>query len=113
MNRKGETIALSVLYVICGTVFFLAVPKFIPVYADLYEWQAVGLPRLTRWIIGVPAILWLTGGVLAAGSILVLNQRRNSLWINLGFFIGLIVVGVTAVTALFLPLVVDITVIAK
>jgi|ETNmetMinimDraft_30_1059905.scaffolds.fasta_scaffold82999_2 hypothetical protein len=105
MNRKGEYVPLAVLWLICGAVFFRATPHFAIVYEELYGAQTTGLPLLTRVIVSLPSVLWLAIGILAGGSILVLNQKHDSRWINLAYLLGLLAVAASGAIGLLRPLV--------
>jgi len=96
---------LSILYIVFGVAFFFAIPEFIPIYDELHNWQLVGLPIGTRVLISIPPVLWLCLALAGTTGILALNRKYNSPWINLGFFVGLIVTGAAVIIALFLPLI--------
>ena len=109
MNMRTSSVVIGISHLAVFGYLAHAASKFGAIYADLYSPDTT-LPVLTRIVLALAPVGWIVFGVAAAalliGKDLVPSFRKMPNW---PFAISLLAVGMGAVIALFLPLVVTIT----
>jgi hypothetical protein len=108
MKTRISSIVIGVSHLVIGGYLGHAAGKFGAIYADLYSPDAA-LPLLTRIVLALAPVGWVAFGIVAAAFLIgkdaVPSLRKIPNW---PFALSLLAVGMAAVIALFLPLVITI-----